>query len=190
MEQPKNLIDNLENKLLVIYNLLFVWKNYIEIMKLSYESVKQIQQGSLSEGMEDAEDRISEDQKLKEAIEAKKKQYQTGNDQDSSIENFMGKVQQEMADAAQYNAIAGSVKNSDTFVNELGKQTFDQIQKEFDQIKEQINSIYGANATKSPQSGTGDSFFATAATEQSDKPNAITPDNIFVFFGLKFKTVD
>jgi hypothetical protein len=189
LEQPKNLIDLLEEKLLIIYNLLFVWKNYISIMKMSFEKVREMQNAPLSEGIEDADEKSSDDKRLKEVIEAKKKEYQIGNDRDTSVENFFDQIHQEMKDAAQYNSITKNAKSSDTFVEELGKQAFEQIQKEFELLREKVNSIYGTNATVSPKSSTGDNFFGIEMNSNSQNTAEFTQESLFNFFGMTFKTV-
>ncbi len=158
-------------------------------MKMSFEKVRDMQNVALSEGIDSEEERSSDEKQLKDTIEAKKKEYQTGNDRDTSVENFFDQIQQEMKHAAQYNSITKIAKSSDTFVEELGKQTLEQIQKEFEQLKEKVNSIYGTNATISPKSSTGDNFFGVEINRNSQDGGEFTQESLFNFFGMTFKTV-
>ena len=77
LEQPKNLVTHLHSKLLLIYNILAAWSEYTRVMKMSYENIRQMQKGSINEGMAGEESSADDSKRLEEAIQAKKKELQS-----------------------------------------------------------------------------------------------------------------
>ena len=189
LEQPKNLVTHLHSKLLLIYNILAAWSEYTRVMKMSYENIRQMQKGSINEGMAGEESSADDSKRLEEAIQAKKKELQTGNDQDITVESFISKIQQEMSDAAHYNAITSKVRSSTESKEMPTKEILEELEKDFDRVKEKGDSIYGTGDKQSSRGATGNTFFSSGIKGEEKENRFESLEFLNTLIGVEFKTV-
>lgn len=131
MEIPKNQIKILKEKLLLIFNLLKYWNEYIEILKMSNEEIKQYQENIKNFPIGQEEDTSFDEKTMIDLLKKNNiKNMDDGHETMTDYENI-------------FQAIKEDESEDDNSELELNSEKLDNFDQEFEMNLEQDKDIYG-----------------------------------------------